>query len=303
MRVILLFVDGVGIGNADSSVNPFFRAKLPWLDRVTEGRIPHKGEMRVSTKNVEIVPTDATLRMPGLPQSGTGQATIFTGKNGPRIFGRHFGPFPPTALRPVIAEWNIFRQLKHLQRSVVFANAFPSKFFEYTESGTRRLSVTTLSCKLAGVPLLTAEELSRNEAVSADFVRSRWKEMGHPMIKPVSAREAGHHLWSIAKRHDFTLFEYWLTDHAGHSRDMEFGISVLERLDEFLAGFFEDFDSRNSLFVLISDHGNLEDLSTKTHTRNPVPCMVLGRKRKEFARSIRSLLQITPSIVRMFGSS
>ena len=303
MRVILLFVDGVGIGAADAAVNPFFRAELPWLRGATGGRIPHHHDRRISSPRLEIVPADATLRMPGLPQSGTGQTTIFTGTNAARVFGRHFGPFPPTSLRTMITERNIFRRLQRKGRSVVFANAFPSRFFEYTESGTRRLSVTTLSCKLAGVPLLRAEDLLRNEAVSADLIRSRWGELGHPAVKPISPREAGHHLWSIAARHDFTLFEYWLTDHAGHSQKMDFAVNVLELLDEFLGGFFERFDFDNSLFVMVSDHGNIEDLSTKTHTRNPVPCMILGSGRKKFAHSIHSLIQITPTVVRMLGSA
>ena len=39
-----------------------------------------------------------SMTVPGLPQSGTGQYSLFTGDNGAQRFGRHFGPWVPTML-------------------------------------------------------------------------------------------------------------------------------------------------------------------------------------------------------------
>ena len=185
-------------------------------------------------------------------------------------------------------------------KSVVFANAFPQRFFDYTESHKRRLTVTTLSCQLAGIPLLTAEDLQRDEGISADFIRTQWPELGHPEILPITPKEAGKHLASIASKHDFTLFEYWLSDHAGHSQKMAFAVEVLEHFDEFLSGFLESFDSRNTLLMIVSDHGNIEDLSTKSHTRNRVPCILVGKRRHQLVNRIKNLTHITPAIIRLF---
>lgn len=299
MRVILVFLDGVGIGNKNADANPFFSANTPTLTGLLGGSLPYSSYKRISSERAELVPVNATLGIPGLPQSGTGQTAIFTGINGARVFGRHFGPYPPTILRPIIESGNIFRRLRSRGRSVCFANAFPQRFFDYTNSGTRRLTVTTLSCMMTNVPILTAKELQRNEGISADFTRARWPELGHPNIRPVTPREAGYHLWHIGEKHDFTLFEYWLTDHAGHSQKMKLAVEALEHLDQFLGGFFEVFDERDSLFAMISDHGNLEDLSVKTHTRNPVPCVAVGRHRKDFVSTVRNLTHITPAILNL----
>ncbi len=298
MRVLLLFLDGVGIGKPDGSINPFFKAKLPNLRLLLGGELPHSQLKRISTARAELIPANATLGVAGLPQSGTGQTAIFTGVNAPKFVGKHFGPHPTTTLRPVIEKKNIFRLLKSARKSVCFANAFPKQFFEYTNSGTRRLTVTTLSCQFSGVPLLTSDSLRQNEAISADITRTHWPKLGYLEIPPVSSEEAGRHLWSIAAKHDFTLFEYWLTDHAGHSRDMDFSVDILERFDGLLGGLLEEFDFANSLLVLISDHGNIEDLSTKSHTRNTVPCMVVGKKRKEFSSHIKNLTHITPALLK-----
>ncbi|MEK6756522.1 MAG: alkaline phosphatase family protein [Bacteroidota bacterium] len=299
MRVLFLFLDGVGIGKANAEVNPFFRANLPHLRSLLDGELPHTRLRRISSKWAELIPVNATLGVPGYPQSGTGQAALFTGVNAAKLIGQHFGPHPTTTLQPLIEEKSIFRQLKSDGRSVCFANAFPKQFFEYVDSGTRRLTVTTLSCKYSGVPLLRIDSLRKDEALSADITRARWPELGYPELPIVTPEAAGEHLCTIAKKHTFTLFEYWLTDHAGHAQDKAVAVEILERFDALLGGLLKDFDPSESLLILTSDHGNVEDLSTKTHTRNPVPCLAVGKKRKEFLRGIRDLTHITPAILKL----
>jgi hypothetical protein len=297
VNVLLLFLDGVGIGVQDPDVNPVFRAKLPTLQYLIGQKLFSKTRPHAFTQHADLVPVNATLGIAGLPQSGTGQTAIFTGVNAPRRIGRHFGPYPTAELRPIIYENNIFRRLKTHHRSVCFANAFPQQFFDYTNSGTRRLTVTTLSCLMANVPLLTADALLKDQAVSADLHRQRWPEMGYPNITPISALEAGRHLAEIVRSNNFTLFEYWLTDHAGHSQDMARAVEVLERFDAFLSGILEHANLNTTLILMISDHGNIEDLSTKSHTRNRVPCIIVGRYRRQCSNKIRNLTHITPTVL------
>jgi 2,3-bisphosphoglycerate-independent phosphoglycerate mutase len=297
LRTVFLFLDGVGLGKTDPDVNPMFRARLPHLRSLLGGKLPHLGLRRISSDHAVAIPLNATLGVAGLPQSGTGQATLFTGVNAAKLMGKHFGPYPATTILPLVESGNIFRQYKSRGRSVCFANAFPKQFFEYAASGKRRLSVTTLSCRFAGVPLCDAESLGRDESVSADITRARWPELGYPDLPIITPREAGKHLWSITARHSFTLFEYWLTDYAGHGRDMATAVETLERFDGMLGGLLEDFDPKECTLILTSDHGNIEDLSTKTHTRNPVPCILAGRKHRELSSVLKSLIHVTPALL------
>jgi hypothetical protein len=303
LHVVLLFLDGVGIGKNDADTNPFVQAHMPALTSLCGGTLPFTPFKRISSEQADVIAVNATLGVAGLPQSGTGQTAIFTGVNGAKKFGRHFGPYPPSVLRSVIEKGNIFHRLKAIDKSVVFANAFPKRFFDYIESGTRRLTVTTLSCRFADVPLLTANELLLGKGISADFICSQWKKLGHTEIAPITPVEAGRHLAHISAKHHFTLFEYWLTDHAGHSRNMETAVEVLERFDKFLSGFLELFDPVNTLLVIASDHGNIEDLSTKSHTRNRVPCILAGKHRHKLVNRIKNLTHITPAIMRLFSDS
>jgi len=53
--------------------------------------------------------------------------------------------------------------------------------------------------------------------------------------------------------------------------------------------------------LVVSDHGNVEDLSTGTHTVNPVPALIIGREARKFSGSIKSLEDITPLIVEILS--
>jgi phosphopentomutase len=60
------------------------------------------------------------------------------------------------------------------------------------------------------------------------------------------------------------------------------------------------WDIRRYLIVMTSDHGNLEDLQVRGHTRNPVPALVIGPHpaRREFLDGLNDLTDFAPAILR-----
>jgi hypothetical protein len=248
-----------------------------------------------------MLPLDANLGVEGLPQSGTGQTALFTGVNASKMIGKHFGPHPYSMLRPVIQEKNLFRQLVVAGRRPYFANAFPQRFFDYMSQRRTRLTVTTLSCVVSGIPLLKANDLREGRAVSADITSAGWKDLGYPDMPTIDPAEAGRRLVDLSSEHDFVLFEYWKTDHAGHSRNFTVAVEALERLDRMLGGIIEAMDTRSTLLFITSDHGNVEDMSTKTHTRNPVPAMLYGCNHEDVATRLHTkgadLTFVTPLLM------
>jgi len=104
----MIFIDGVGIGNKDYSSNPFFKYGFKTFEKFFGG-IPSLQNSKLETDNRFLFPVDACLGVEGLPQSGTGQTSIFCGINAPRIIGQHFGPYPYSTLVPIIKEKNIFK--------------------------------------------------------------------------------------------------------------------------------------------------------------------------------------------------
>jgi hypothetical protein len=306
VKVVLLFLDGVGIGKRDPRVNPLFAARMPALRSLFDGDLPSLRARRASSRCASVIPLDPNLGVTGLPQSGTGQTALFTGVNASKLVGKHFGPYPYSTLKPVLEERNVLRRLIAAGRTVAFANAFPERFFEYARQPRARLTVTTLSCGYAGVPLRTHVDLAAGSAVSADITAEGWGALGHPDVKPVEPAEAGRRLARLTGEHDFVLFEYWKTDHAGHSQKMHEAVDVLEKFDGFLVGIMEVLDTRDSLLLITSDHGNVEDLSTRTHTRNPEPLILYGEGHEAFARELAmspDLTVLTPFILRLLHAA
>jgi 2,3-bisphosphoglycerate-independent phosphoglycerate mutase len=309
VRVLMLFLDGVGIGKKDPDINPFFAGELATMRSLFSGDLPSVHHQRLEGKAATLIPLDATLGVDGLPQSGTGQTALFTGENGARIVGKHFGPYPYSTLRPVIAEKNIFRQLQAMGKNVCFANAFPQRFFDYIAKRPGRISVTTTSCLQSGVPLMREEDLRAARAVSADLTGKGWHSLGHPDVPVIEPFEAGHRLSRLLGSHDFVLFEYWKTDYAGHSGSMAEAVACLEDFDRLLAGVVEELDTRRDLLIITSDHGNIEDMSVKTHTRHPVPAALYGFRHKEFASFLDQhssrvdISRVTPAILHFLHRS
>ena len=282
----MLFLDGVGIGSRDRLVNPFFAARMPTLRGLLDGELPSLDRPRHAGRSATLLPLDATLGVPGLPQSGTGQMALLTGINGARLIGKHFGPHPYSTLRPAIDAHNVFRRVVQADGRPAFVNAFPQRFFDVVKHRKSRLSAMTISCLSAGVPLRRAEDLARGNGVSADLTGEGWHALGHPEIPVVTPQEAGHRLAALSATSTFTLFDYWKTDHAGHARSHEEAVQILERLDGLLEGTLARIDLDETLLIVTSDHGNIEDLSTTSHTRNPVPLILVTTRHRDVARRI-----------------
>lgn len=295
---LIIFLDGVGIGKDDPDGNPFFKYGFNTFTKIF-GSIPHLGNSKLSSDGKFLFPSDPLMGVPDLPLSGTGQTSIFCGVNASRILGKHFGPFPHSLLVPIIREQNIFHCFKKKKKKVVFANAYPKIFFDYIESGKKRLSVTSLSCLLSNVILKTATDLRKGNALSAEIDNELWVnklDYKLPIVKPETAAKR---LLKISSEHHFTLFEHFITDHLGHGRNAETLENRLEVLDKFLFTVLENIPD-NLTLLICSDHGNLENISIKTHTLNPSLTITAGKHAERLKNRITNLSHIKDAILELY---
>jgi hypothetical protein len=293
----MVFLDGVGIGKKDYNFNPFFKFEFKTFCKIFR-EIPTLENSVLINNDYFLFPTDANLGVDGLPQSGTGQASLFCGFNAPKFVGKHYGPHPYSTTIPILKEKNILVHYYKKHGKGFFANAYPKLFFDYIESGRSRLSVTTLTCKLSGIRLNRVSDVRKGRAITAELTNERWNErLGYklPVIKPAAA---ARRLLKIAAQNEFTLFEYYLSDHLGHLRlAKEFEKRFFE-MDEFLLALLSELDKDKTTIIICSDHGNLEDLSTKTHTRNPALTITAGKNAKEIFNTVKDISQIKSAILK-----
>jgi len=280
LRTLFVFVDGLGLGSDDPSVNPLAdRARFPSLGKILD----------------QSIPLDASMGVPGLPQSATGQTALLTGLNAAKLMGRHIEGFPPPRLKELIREHNIFSALVAAGKTCTFANEY--WLDDVAHIPPRRESVTTVATLAAFGGVRGKAELAGNRAVYHDLTREKLHERGYdgPLITP---EEAAEHLIDIANDHNFTLFEFFQTDHAGHSGDKEEIFQTLEKLDRFFAAVL----SFRGLLIVCSDHGNIEDITTRSHTANPVPLFFRFPEKGEepgviHFENIQRIEQLIPAIL------
>lgn len=292
---IMVFIDGVGIGRPDPESNIFFKRPFRFLNEHF-GIIPSLENQFIEKSNKYIFPVDACMGVDGLPQSGTGQTSIFCGINAPKLLGEHFGPSPHSTQLHYLAEHGILKEFSKLGLKVTFVNAYPKQFFDYINSGRKRLSATSLMCMLSGVKLKSAADLRRGRALSAEIDNSRWVSRLRyklPIIKPLTAAKR---LLKLAADNHFTLFEYYLTDHIGHGRIAEERVYLLNVFDKFLFHLLHLVDEKTTL-IICSDHGNIEDISIKMHTRNPAFALSAGRNAKNLRDNIKFLYDIKSAVL------
>ncbi len=301
MNLLFLFLDGIGLGGDDSSINPLAGTTLPTIRKLlgnqelTYDSAPYVGE------HASLLAIDASLSVEGLPQSATGQAVILTGKNIPAIIGYHYGPKPNPEITQFIKKGNLFCALDKLNLHTGLLNAYPPAYFEAINNGRRLYSAIPLAVSTAGVNLRNELDLRNGQAISADFTGQGWREhLGYDNIPVLSPYEAGQRLAQLALELDFAFFEYWLSDYAGHHQDFSQAKQLLITIDQVLNGIIDEWNHSEGLILITSDHGNMEDLSTRRHTINPVPAIVIGdlKNRSEFMSSLNDLTDMYPAILK-----
>lgn len=287
VRVALLFIDGVGVGASDPAVNPLARGR--WLLSQFQGG---RGEpLPLGGVRADL---NTTFGVAGRPQSATNQTAIFTGEPAARLLGRHLLGFPNELLRAVLREHSLIKRLVARGRRPTFANAYPLPYLQalglpHDAAATaprplppippgrlRRLkpSASTVAYSVAGVPLRTLEEAERGLGLTHDIEgrRARLRGLSVPERSPEEAAEV---LWRVAEGHDFVLFEHFLADEAGHGRDFALAEEVLSSFDRFARAAVER-RPRDAAVLIVSDHGNVEDLTTRNHTLHDVALLAFG---------------------------
>ena len=290
-RIALVFADGVGLG-AEAPDNPFVDA-APALRALLGGPLTRERVQR--RDDLVLVALDAVLGVPGLPQSGTGQTTLFTGVNAQGQLGRHVPALPGPRLRALIAEHSVLRTLAARGRAVTFANAYTADYAARIESGEVRVSATTCAVLAAGVRFRLLDDLAAGRAVTWDVTGEAFARRAGVAPPLRSPEEAGAALARLAGEHDFTLYETFLTDLAGHARWEIRPEDAVGRLDGLLAGVVAARPADVTV-LLTSDHGNVEEAAHRRHTANPVPLLAVGPAAPAFA-GLGRLDQVAPRIL------
>jgi bisphosphoglycerate-independent phosphoglycerate mutase (AlkP superfamily) len=311
-RFIFIFLDGVGIGETVDS-NPFVAAKsefLPFFD--TRCILPDKTPVKA---------IDACLGVEGMPMSATGQTSLFTGINVPRILNRHKDSYPDNLMKRIIKKNNILSLLKANDFKVRFLNTYPESSDYFTSDNVRiqdngeirfsdkfprtmrsMISVTTCMMLTSNMTPYGVEDIKKERSLFHDFSNRSLREKGAdlPEFSPEKAAEI---IFDTSGRYDFTLYEFFQTDMYGHGCSFADCVTLIRELNRLLKHLISLLSKEQDTLLLTSDHGNLEDFNTRLHTTNPVPLISYGFKGEKLRERINSIADVTPAILELFKNN
>ncbi|QHI36086.1 2,3-bisphosphoglycerate-independent phosphoglycerate mutase [Kordia antarctica] len=278
-KLIFIFLDGIGLGK-DEATNPFTQVPMPTLFSLVGENLTHS--THVEKQGFLLKGIDACLGVDGVPQSATGQSSLFTGYNAQAFLGHHLMAYPNDELIGLINKRSIFKYAEEHNIKSIFANSYTDGFFKAFDRNSTNYSVTT-RCVLAGKSRFnTLDDLIAGNAVHWDITNVTLQDLPNNRVPLIAPFKAGENLKNITNEYDLILFECFLPDLIGHRKNMEKSVEFLEILDEFLRGILHD-KSENIHIVISSDHGNMEDLSYGGHSKNEVPLIVIGKEAQQFS--------------------
>jgi 2,3-bisphosphoglycerate-independent phosphoglycerate mutase len=298
-KLLLFFIDGIGLGEDDERINPIrgLFSNLMAGERLVKHAAP------LFFPQCVLMPTDPVMGVAGVPQSATGQTSIFTGVNAQRLIGYHLTGYPNERLKAVIEERSLMKALIQRGVSATAANLYSQEFFEKRRQSSRNLfPVSTLTIQASGAGFRYWEDYKVGQAVFADITNELIRSRGYD-IKLIKPQTAAAHMLNILGDFDFVFFEYFMTDLYGHKRNREELIGCVETLNQFTEFLWKGVDRQCTSVLVVSDHGNAEDLRTGDHTSNMVPTLLLSEDRDNqrlFAESVKDLTDIYGAVLEYF---
>jgi hypothetical protein len=285
-HVILIFLDGIGIGDANPDINPCCHSETGIFFPDSK-QLPSEGQK---------FSLDARLGTPGLPQSATGQTSIYTGINAAKHIGKHLFGFPNKSLRDLLKKNSLFIALTSQGYCCKFLNAFRPIFFTTPELFVSMgMSATTEMNRAADLQFSDFNDLKEGKALYHDYSNESLTDKGFA-IKHNTAEDAAMIIATSSLRCDLLLYEYFLTDYAGHSRDMKIAVQEIHKVERLIHALLQIISLKDTTLIVISDHGNIEDIRIKSHTMNPAYMALWST---DNGNTFDSILDIYPFLIRL----
>ena len=294
-RILMLFLDGIGLGADDTDTNPFAVANTPTLHSLANNHPWLASTGKQLSARAAFIPTDPRMNVSGRPQSGTGQATILTGVNVPLLIGRHYGPKPDEATRDLLEQGNFFQEVGDAGKTFALIEAYPPGWHEGVNSGKRLRASYQHAAHSAGQRIFTIDDLIAGKALAVDWTNEGLAKFVNRDDLPIyTLHEAGEKLVEISKTYAFAFHAHWISDTIGHRGTLQEGVDLLESFDGVMKGVLDAWDDDEGLVIITSDHGNMEEIGNRRHTENDVPTVVIGNGKEVFANNLNSLQDFVP---------
>jgi hypothetical protein len=147
------------------------------------------------------------------------------------------------------------------------------------------------AARTAGLKLKTWEDVRCRQALTSSMthqLEADFDFFGQEPLPVHTQQAAAAILVSLAAQHDFTFYKYQIPDLVSHTGRIELAREVFETIEVFVEAVLRSIDPANTVVVMTSDHGHLEQLaSSHAHPKSKVPTWYFGPDPEHTADRLR----------------
>jgi hypothetical protein len=178
--------------------------------------------------------------------------------------------------------------LRFRGRPVSFRGAQKNGFAELYTLAEINQNIFVFAAREAGVPLNTWQEVRQGAALTSSMTHDLENQFDlsffdQEPLPPRTPEKAADILAELSRNHEFTFYKYQIPDLVSHTGQVDSAREVFAIIERFVRSVLAAVDSAETIVIVTSDHGHLEQLSTsRGHPRSKVPTWYFGAEPRRF---------------------
>lgn len=138
------------------------------------------------------------------------------------------------------------------------------------------------AARKAGMRLRNYDDVRRGQALTSTMTNQLESEFnlsffGEPALPILTPEAAAQVLGDLLEAHDFVFYKYQMADLVSHTGQLHLARETLTIIERFLQAILDRVDQKNTIVVVTSDHGHLEQVGfSRGHPKTKVPTWCFG---------------------------
>lgn len=148
------------------------------------------------------------------------------------------------------------------------------------------------AARRAGLPLARLDDVRRGRALTSSLTHELEADFdlgffGEAPLPERSPEDGARILATLGREHGLVFYKFQMPDLVSHTARVELARGVFATIERFLGALLEAVDPDETLVVVTSDHGHLEQVGfTHGHPKSKVPTWVFGAGALEAAAKL-----------------
>jgi hypothetical protein len=204
-----------------------------------------------------------------------------------------FGSSYAQDLAPHFNREQVEKGLRYCGKDVAFRGTAKNGFAELFTLAEINQNIFVFAARQANMRIRTWYDVRRDLALTSSMTHELEAEFDLSLfdqepLPPRTPEQAAQILANLASDHDFTFYKYQIPDLVSHTGQVAAARGVFAVIERFVEALLASLDTADSMVIVTSDHGHLEQLSSsRGHPRSKVPTWCFSPEPARFSQELQ----------------